>query len=741
MTFPQQQDPDAYAPVPRPPLPRHRHVRRQVAQRRNPLNNATKPSTTTHTILITALLLAPLAAIDAEAAQTTVAAASSAQSNTWIAADYILPAYVNLTTATLLVRPTGAFQGPPVELHVAFHARQGGSPPCGEMRTTLKPGEERRLTLDISGWADGDYRTEIQCFRHGRGLGEPLVRWLRKQTIPAPPKPAEPIDVRGLTTLFVDDQYVHSERALRRVVNPAEPFAVTTGRMGLDRPIQKPVGGIRLEADGTWAVKFTDEDREDRNGATTRHYTACSRDARAWTVTEDKPTDPAPETAKTKLLPRTMATDPKPVCAPKLASGSTRITPQFRFYDPAADGLVNIQQVRLRHTGIAKNVRWGNLEMPYRTIFPVWEKSPGEFLVLTKQWLLRDKHDHPDGAACEWQDTNDNFMNDFYSPDGRTMFYGQSRMILRHDPFRIPFDAFKSFLGGNYNRIMVTWRSQDGIQWTPTFFDPQREDDPFSYQGYGAQQFYVEGKRLSLGYFFAYRAQLQQVCVELRYSRDNIYWQRLPGRLDENVFAANGPWGSWNFGYMFGLNGAPVEKDGEIYQLFGSCQNVPHHFFRSLLGYNSKSISDPRWLKAYFEGKEIPSYPLWGAMGGSWEAFARQAPQACRPIGGMHYRKDGWVALKPIGQTGELVTKVLLAGEHLGINAKTRSGGHVRVELLDAASRPLPDFSGANAATFTGDSVNTSLSWKHGTLAKLPRQPLRLRIALDKADLFALHWR
>ena len=171
------------------------------------------------TVLITLVLLSAALLLCAAAdCQATADNTTSTNPAVWIAADYVLPAYVNLTTATLLVRPTGAFQGPPVELHVAFHARQGGSPLCAEMRTTLKPGEERRLTLDISGWADGDYRTEIQGFRHGRGLGEPLVRWLRKQTIPSPAPSAEPIDVRGLATLFVDDQYVHSERGLRRAI-------------------------------------------------------------------------------------------------------------------------------------------------------------------------------------------------------------------------------------------------------------------------------------------------------------------------------------------------------------------------------------------------------------------------------------------------------------------------------------------------------------------------------------------
>jgi hypothetical protein len=63
------------------------------------------------------------------------------------------------------------------------------------------------------------------------------------------------------------------------------------------------------------------------------------------------------------------------------------------------------------------------------------------------------------------------------------------------------------------------------------------------------------------------------------------------------------------------------------------------------------------------------------------------------------------------------------------------------VELLDAKSRPLPDFSGASAARFTGDSVNTRLAWKKGAQATLLRQPVRSRIKLDQANFFALDWR
>jgi hypothetical protein len=656
-----------------------------------------------------------------------------------IAAEYVLPAYVNLKTATLVVRRTDGQDGPPADLQLTFQAREGASRPCGELRATLKSAEERRLAVNIANWPDGDYRTEIRCLVQGRPQGEPLVRWLRKQTIPASAPTAEPIDVRGLTTLFVDDEYIQHQRGLRRAVNPAEPFAVTTGRLGPDRPIQKPVAGIRLETDGTWVVEFTDEEREDRQGTTRCHYTARSRDARTWTVTEDRPANSLPARAKTGLLPASGTPRIQSVSTSDQARRGADSGPRFRFYEPATDGPVNLRQVRLRHTGMGQDIRWGRLEMPYRTVYPVWERSADEHLVLTRHWLLRDKHDHPDGAAGDWHDTNDNFLHEFCSPDGRTIFYGQSRMILRHDPFRVPFDVFKTFRGGHYNRVMVVWRSEDGGHWTPSFFDPQREDDPLSYQGYGAQQFYAEGKRLSLCYYFAYRAVRQQVCVELRYSRDNRSWQRLPGHPDDNVFAANGPWGSWNFGYMFGVIGTPVEKHGEMFQLFASCQNVPHHFFRALLNFNPQVVADPQWLKQYFAGNDIPRYQFWPQMGG-WEGFARQAPQACRPVGGMRYRKDGWVALKPVVHDGELVTKVLRGGERLAINARTRAGGQVQVELLDAAGRPLPDYSGASAARFTGDSVGARLAWKQGTQATLPRAPVRLRIHLEEADLFALCW-
>lgn len=668
--------------------------------------------------------VALLAAVSLQAAPATGDAGDSL-----LAADFVLPAYLNLKTATLLVRAADGWKGAALVLRVAFQPRQGGAPPRGEMRTTLRPGEERRLAVDIANWPDGDYRAEIRCFRDGRTLGEPLVRWLRKQTLPDPPPAGEPIDVRGSTTLFVDDESIQVRSGLRRAVNPAEPFAVTTGRMAPDRPEQKPAGGIRLEADGTWVVKFTDMEREDRDGATLRHYTARSRDTLHWTVAEEKT-----DGARSGRGPASDAADRV------LAAAAGAPAPRFRYYDPAADGPVDLRQVRLRRTGTAREVRWGGLEMPYRTAFPVWEKSPEEHLVLTRAPLLRDKHDHADGAPCDWEDTNDNYLNDFPSPDGRTWFDGQARMILRHDPFRTPFDAFETFPGGNYNRVLVLWRTQDGIRWTPSFFDPQREDDPPGYQGYGAKQFFAEGKRLSLCYFFAYRARLQQVCVELRYSRDSIRWHRLPGSVDDNVFAANGPWGSWNFGYMFGVAGEPVEKDGQVVQLFGSCQNVPHHFFRSLLSRDPKAISDPEWLQEFFATNDLPGYRYWKEMGG-WEGFAREAASACRPIGGMRYRKDGWVALTPEGREGELVTKTVLAGESLSVNARTRPGGRVLVEALDAEGRPLPDFSGANAASFTGDSVGARLSWKNGARNTLPREPLRLRIQLEQADLFALIWK
>lgn len=668
------------------------------------------------------LFVLPMVA-DSKAAQARIAEAS-VPADPLIAAEYVLPAYVNLPKATLLVRATKDRGDRPMELLISFQPRQGGSGPSGEIRTTLKPGEEQRVAAEIATWPDGDYRTEIRCIRDAKPVADPLVRWLRKQTNRAQESAIEPISVRGITTLFLDDWYVAKRTGLAVRRQLAEPFGVVTSILSPDSRQIFPTGGIELLADGSFRVGIRDADTDGES----RYYTARSGDGLQWEVAANKPNVATPYTAPASPYWRPPAARVAPVAKTKVG--------QFRYYDRQRDGTVALDQVDLVFTGAEsqKKNRWGDLTMPLRCTYPVWQKPDGESLILTREPLTADNHRQPEGSAGDWRDSNDNWIRPWRSADGRTLFYGHARLIPRHDPFRISYDHQKDALIGNYHRVMTLWQTTDGLQWTPSFFDPQREDDPPGWQGYGGSQFYAESGRLSLCAFFRYSARTQQMWPELLYSRDNMRWNRLD---DHGPLVENGPWGSWNFGRMLGFFGNAVEKDGWIYQLFGNSDSRPH-LYSTFIGHRRRNVTVD-FLKGRFD-EGIYLWPHWQRLG-SWEGFAADAQTHCRTVGGMRYRKEGWVALTPIDGAGELVTKVLLPGEHLAINARTQREGRVVIEVLDADERPLFDFSGKNAAAFSGDSVNAGIQWKNGAQATLPRQPVRLRILLDRAELFALHWR
>jgi hypothetical protein len=101
------------------------------------------------------------------------------------------------------------------------------------------------------------------------------------------------------------------------------------------------------------------------------------------------------------------------------------------------------------------------------------------------------------------------------------------------------------------------------------------------------------------------------------------------------------------------------------------------------------------------------------------------------------FRPDGFVSVTAAAK-GELLTKPLVfAGKSLVLNCSTRPSGSLRVELQDAAGKPLPGFTLADCQRLTDDAIEQPVRWS-GDLAKVARQPVRLRFVLEAADLFAL---
>jgi hypothetical protein len=91
---------------------------------------------------------------------------------------------------------------------------------------------------------------------------------------------------------------------------------------------------------------------------------------------------------------------------------------------------------------------------------------------------------------------------------------------------------------------------------------------------------------------------------------------------------------------------------------------------------------------------------------------------------------------------GECVTHPLtFKGTELRLNFATGVAGEVRVELQDAAGKVLPGFALDDCEPVFGDAVDRVVTWQHGTsVSALANKPVRLRLSLKDADVYALRF-
>jgi len=132
------------------------------------------------------------------------------------------------------------------------------------------------------------------------------------------------------------------------------------------------------------------------------------------------------------------------------------------------------------------------------------------------------------------------------------------------------------------------------------------------------------------------------------------------------------------------------------------------------------------------------NWPYFGKIGG-WQGLAKHVRTSRYTVGVAEWREDGWVALHA-NERAVVTTKQFTNADRLAINACTAAGGSIRIEVLDAGGGDMPGYCGANAARFEGDSTRADVAWQDGGLRKLPDGVFRLRITLQKADLYALYW-
>lgn len=104
-------------------------------------------------------------------------------------------------------------------------------------------------------------------------------------------------------------------------------------------------------------------------------------------------------------------------------------------------------------------------------------------------------------------------------------------------------------------------------------------------------------------------------------------------------------------------------------------------------------------------------------------------------------RLDGFVSVQAPYSGGELLTKPLrFTGEQLRVNFSTSAAGSVRVEIQDAAGRPLPGFTLADSEELVGDSIDQPVRWSDAQVERLANRTVRLRFVMSDADLYAFQF-
>jgi hypothetical protein len=106
-------------------------------------------------------------------------------------------------------------------------------------------------------------------------------------------------------------------------------------------------------------------------------------------------------------------------------------------------------------------------------------------------------------------------------------------------------------------------------------------------------------------------------------------------------------------------------------------------------------------------------------------------------------RLDGFVSVNaPAGEGGELMTRPLtFTGDVLRLNFATSAAGRIRVELQHPNGTPIEGFSLADCHDIYGDAIDRPVSWKAGRdVSSLSGEPVRIRFALNDADLFAFRF-
>ncbi|MCL2814145.1 MAG: hypothetical protein FWD23_06050 [Oscillospiraceae bacterium] len=290
-----------------------------------------------------------------------------------------------------------------------------------------------------------------------------------------------------------------------------------------------------------------------------------------------------------------------------------------------------------------------------------------------------------------------------FSPDGRSWTIDDEAQWNKQyiDGFSTPvYNPYtgKYFFTGRavfIDRRIAIYQTEDFKHWEKPLIvlSPDCQDPPMT-EFYGMPVIPYAGMFLGFLYNYRCRGENERVIPELTYSTNGIYYQRTNRqpliRCD-----------SLKYGTIYP---ASAVLNGDKILIYSFASSSAHNE-----DYNSPLNS--------------------GMFGGAGLCVSS-------------IRKDGFCALENTAYCGEVcLCPMIYRGGDITINASTSAYGSIRAALLEPhgkIGKPIEGFALEDSVPFGGDSCEYALRWKNADLATLKNRPVRLRLELTQARVYAV---
>jgi hypothetical protein len=303
--------------------------------------------------------------------------------------------------------------------------------------------------------------------------------------------------------------------------------------------------------------------------------------------------------------------------------------------------------------------------------------------------------------------------------------------FLDAKPGTPPEERFKAMAGSNESGLHP-FVSPDGLRWT------KRDGPVITFDAYAFDSqnvaFWSELEQCYVCYYRTWEH--QQRSIRRATSHDFIHWA--PGvRTEANLPGE----------HLYTSATHPYYRAPHIYIALPTRLMEERGCSTDILLMSSRG--GPHFDRTFHEALIRP-----GLDPAEWSNRANYAAQNVVPTGpaemsiyvrGRRYalRTDGFVALNAGYGAGEALTHPLVfAGRQLLLNYATSASGALRVELQDAEGHPLPGFALSDCPPLIGNEIERPVAWSaRDDLSAFAGSPIRLRFALQDADLFSVRFR